>query len=211
MLWLFIHIAIITGLSLGPLRVMDLSATRRGPAEAEEGATFVLTDEEKQDPVVAERLLARKLLRVLPGGELIGAIMDSVRELAGESGKPPRRILVYVRSPDTAQEIAKRIEKELGTKHVATLTGTIRGHERDQMASPSVKPEEIGDDAARRRAVVFKGFLAKPGREPPPETHFLVSTSAGEVGGVRGARPPGGGRAPRGWGGGRGGARGSVG
>ena len=165
------------------LRVMDLSATRRGPAEAEEGATFVLTDEEKQDPVVAERLLARKLLRVLPGGELIGAIMDSVRELAGESGKPPRRILVYVRSPDTAQEIAKRIEKELGTKHVATLTGTIRGHERDQMASPSVKPEEIGDDAARRRAVVFKGFLAKPGREPPPETHFLVSTSAGEVGG----------------------------
>ena len=46
------------------------------------------------------------------------------------------KVLIYVRSPEIAQEIVVRSGERLGPRPrvtVALLTGTIRGYERDQL------------------------------------------------------------------------------
>jgi CRISPR-associated endonuclease/helicase Cas3 len=54
----------------------------------------------------------------------------------------------------------------VGEDRVAVLTGTIRGYERDALAA----------------SALFDGFRARLNRLPPEQTHYLVATSAGEVG-----------------------------
>lgn len=168
-----------------PIRVMELSATQRGKAAAPESPAedcraFSLTDEDRAEQAVAQRLNAPKRLRLhLP--EAGARLEDELAKQAFEFEEKRARVVVYVRSPETAKAVAAALEKPRGAQgRVATLTGTIRGHERDQMTMAS--PTEIADAAARRRAEIFQGFRAKPGREPPAETEYLVATSAGEVG-----------------------------
>jgi CRISPR-associated helicase Cas3 len=73
----------------------------------------------------------------------------------------------YVRSPTDAQRVARELGKRASPGQVTMLTGTMRGHERDELvANP-----------------VFKRFLAsQASRDMPIPTVYLVSTSAGEVG-----------------------------
>jgi CRISPR-associated endonuclease/helicase Cas3 len=75
---------------------------------------------------------------------------------------PPQRTIIFVQSPRTVVEIAASLKEHFA--NVVALTGTIRGKERD----------ELVDNA------IFKAFTIPehPGAEP----HFLVATSAGEVG-----------------------------
>ena len=77
-----------------------------------------------------------------------------------------KRIVVYVRSPEDAKKIADALVKNVGEDRVAVLTGTIRGYERDALAA----------------SALFDGFRARLNRLPPEQTHYLVATSAGEVG-----------------------------
>ena len=142
-----------------PLRVMELSATT--PASREE-VVFGLEPEDDLG-TVRQRLDAKKNLRICSvaktdlEGKLVG--------LASEHESQPSKVLIYVRSPEMAQAIVKRLGKDGAGARVALLTGTIRGHERDRLA---------------RQDPVYQALLRH--EQPVDETVYLVSTSAGEVG-----------------------------
>ena len=164
----------IAGLQRGqeprPIRVMELSATRRQGAP--DGPAFRLTEDERQEEPVALRLEAPKALVIegpVTADGLAERLAGKALERANALSPLSARIAVYVRSPDMAKKVSDRLAKEIGDKagnRVVTLTGTIRGHERDRLVNSEP----------------FAGFGAKPGRVAPPETEFLVATSAGEVG-----------------------------
>jgi CRISPR-associated endonuclease/helicase Cas3 len=135
---------------------------------------FVLTDDEAAEPEVARRLNAPKTL-YLRDGEL-----QDIISLALSHSDARRRVLVYVWSPKNAEVIARAIAQKVGHERVAVLTGTIRGHERDEMTTRPL--DEIDDSQRRRQAKVFRDFRLNPARPPPDHSEYLVATSAGEVG-----------------------------
>jgi CRISPR-associated endonuclease/helicase Cas3 len=165
-----------------PIRVMDLSATQRDATPSDE--IFALTAAEEAEERVAMRLRSAKTLRFvqLDGAEPLADAAVRQAEALEETHPEPKRVVVYVRSPKEAATIAERLGKRFGPERVALLAGTIRGVERDQMANPAVRPADIADTGARRRAEIFRGFRARPKRDLPAATEYLVSTSAGEVG-----------------------------
>ncbi|WP_428937279.1 type I-G CRISPR-associated helicase/endonuclease Cas3g [Fontivita pretiosa] len=156
-----------------PLTVLELSATTRNPKSngSISRASFELDAADHNHPLVRQRLAAVKRLRF--------AHVDSTEDLTGQiarhalaheqADQQACRVLVYVRSPETAKKVAELIRRQLGRGQdgrVAVLTGTIRGYERDQLVESSL----------------FHAF--KSDRDPPrlDQTRYLVSTSAGEVG-----------------------------
>lgn len=167
-----------------PIRMIRLSATTRpdralgaprGPAgessdaaaECNSAKKFELAAEDQHDAVVRQRLDAAKHLRVIAAPK--GTLSEKIVECALQLGSQPARVLVYVRSPETASKVLNALAKKLGARgesHVALLTGTIRGRERDALA----------------RGTVLSVFQSDPNRPAPNESVFLVSTSAGEVG-----------------------------
>jgi len=139
------------------LKVMQLTATSKSRD------AFTLSADDYADPTVHRRMHAPKQLHLheladpkKPARELITKAL-----LFKTSGKA---ILVFAQTVNTVQDIQEALEKE--KLPVQTLTGTMRGHERDQLVQDSI----------------FARFL----RTPPPTarsgTVFLVCTSAGEVG-----------------------------
>lgn len=146
-----------------PLRAMELSATQRGQDAT---AAFTLTEEDKAEDLVDERLRAVKRLRFEEAPDDKGAAIAKMVELALQYKDERKRVLVYVRSPGDAREIADRLTKATASTRVALLTGIIRGYERDALAE----------------TFLFKGFRSNPNRAAPAATEYLVATSAGEVG-----------------------------
>jgi CRISPR-associated endonuclease/helicase Cas3 len=169
--------------ALRPVRVMELSATRRET----DGHPFTLEPEDEHDSIVQERITATKRLYLrelrreqianeveeqkLPREEADKEIQKRVEEIvrrAMDHNGSPCKVLVYVRTPDDAKNVGEQLGKKLGRNgdgRVAVLTGTMRGYERDAL---------LKDDP------VFRAMLdptATVGR-----TVYLVSTSAGEVG-----------------------------
>jgi CRISPR-associated endonuclease/helicase Cas3 len=131
------------------IRVMRLSATERGSGVGATAGTavFGIEDEDRNDSVVRERLSARKCLEIVEADK--GKDADPIAVKALECGAGNARVLVYVRSPETAQSVRERIINGLKQRakdasiamtdeeaagRVGLLTGTIRGHERDQLA-----------------------------------------------------------------------------
>lgn len=162
-----------------PVRVTALSATRRGawksPRSAPAGDAFALTADEKRDAVVHQRLTAAKALRIEDvdaSDDLPGRIAAAA--LAHRDSRA--RVLVFVSAPGVAdltrKEIEKGVDREKGSP-VGLLTGVLRGHERDRLVAGG-----DGDPAG----AVFQAFWAAEDRSPPPQTQYLVATSAGEVG-----------------------------
>jgi CRISPR-associated endonuclease/helicase Cas3 len=103
---------------------------------------------------------ASKRAQIRDAGKQFSTLLD----LASETG--PARTLIFVQQPDKVKEISEKLAKRLGqdaTGRILTLTGTMRGIERDRMVESSV----------------FKAF-AKP--EQPSGSYWLIATSAGEVG-----------------------------
>jgi CRISPR-associated endonuclease/helicase Cas3 len=135
---------------------------------------FALTGDEAAEPEIARRLNAPKRL-YLRDGEL-----PDIVSLALAHADTRRRVLVYVRYPKDAEIIARAIAQQVGPERVAILTGTIRGHERDEMTTRPLA--DISDPQARRQAKVFRDFRLNPDRPPPDHSEYLVATSAGEVG-----------------------------
>src|SRR5262245_20379221 len=135
---------------------------------------FVLTDDEATEPEIARRLHASKTLHLHDG------TLADIISLALSHAEKRRRVLVYVWYPKDAEAISRAIAQGIGHDRVATLTGTIRGHERDEMTTRPL--DEIGDLETRRRAKVFRDFRLNPDRPPPEQSEYLVATSAGEVG-----------------------------
>lgn len=140
-----------------PLKVLALSATSR-----EEG-DFTLSDADRGHPIVIQRVHARKTLQLhhlKDRKELPERIAAKAAELRG-------KIVVFLSSVDHAEKCAQMLRR--GRPHsVVTLTGTMRGSERDGLLTDPV----FGRFLNRGRGDVQVG----------DDSVYLVATSAGEVG-----------------------------
>jgi CRISPR-associated endonuclease/helicase Cas3 len=141
-------------------RVVELSATSRG-----DQTPFELTDADRANAVVSRRINARKSIAWHPLGDpkMTGnRIAELATKHAGEQA-----ILIFARTLADVESI----QKKLPPKATRLLTGTLRGYERDLLAT---------------KDTVFTRFLPQgdrpPGVLPAPGTVYLVCTSAGEVG-----------------------------
>ena len=158
------------------LRVIELTATSRA-ANANSAPPFTLTAADRENKTVKERLNAIKRLSLVSITKVEnnkdkandGIVRDKILELARNKKDSNRAILVFIRSVEAATKIKDELAKQ--KCNVATLTGTMRGKERDELVT--------GD-------TVFQRFLSEkdraPGVKATPGTVFLVATSAGEVG-----------------------------
>ncbi|HEX4077754.1 MAG TPA: type I-U CRISPR-associated helicase/endonuclease Cas3 [Rhizomicrobium sp.] len=148
------------------LRVLDLSATQRqgfGPTRST--SAFQLTEKDQEEPLVRCRIKAAKALHFQDVDDR-KLVPRSLADAALSYRAAMARVLIYVRTPGAAKETHDLIVKALDEKrHVALLTGTLRGHERDELARCDLKY-----------------FLANAQRAPLEQTRYLVATSAGEVG-----------------------------
>jgi len=167
------------------LRVMALSATARGDGEKAKGPNsqpFGLTPEENQPPDaipdpptepihhVWRRLKAKKSLRLHPCEDEKNKLAEQIEDLAVKHEGNEAAVLIFVRRVADVTAVVKALtdskKGKVATDCVETLTGTMRGYERDQMV---------------RNNPVFARFM--PVSDQPAEgTVYLVCTSAGEVG-----------------------------
>ncbi|HVX91209.1 MAG TPA: type I-U CRISPR-associated helicase/endonuclease Cas3 [Candidatus Paceibacterota bacterium] len=139
-----------------PLRVVALSATGR------EQPDFTLTPEDETHEIVRRRLDAKKGLRL--------HFIDDKKELpdrvAAKAAELQGKVIVFLSSVDHVEKCATALRKV--KKKAVTLTGTMRGRERDDLV----------------RNPIFARFLPKTPKDVELQdgTVYLVATSAGEVG-----------------------------
>ena len=142
-------------------RSMTLSAT-----SAAGGDVHGLTSSDFASEAVRRRLHARKT----PRFESVATPKDRIATLCEAAlAYSTGAIAVFVQSVAYARRIAARLVREIGpdgAKHVALLTGTLRGRERAALA----------DGAVWQR---FRPDRARTGDAPAA---YLVTTAAGEVG-----------------------------
>ena len=141
---------------LKPIRIMALTATARSATDP-----FSLTDDDRANETVRKRFHAVKrlsLVAVGEGEELMNLIPAKARTLNGA-------VLVFVRSVENALKIAAALDKGECKGQVISLTGTMRGKERDDLVNDSRFRRFLGSDGSREDSPVF-----------------LVCTAAGEVG-----------------------------
>jgi CRISPR-associated endonuclease/helicase Cas3 len=145
------------------LKIMELSATTRSDGSVE---PFGITKKDEENDCINKRLNAVKKLSLvaLVEGE---KEQDRITELALSWRDKKRTVLVFVCPVNAATQIAVEIGKKVGTERVLTLTGTMRGKERDELV----------------RKPLFERFLSNHKNKTSEEdTVWLVATSAGEVG-----------------------------
>jgi len=160
------------------LRVMELTATPRGGGEV-----FELTPEEKAAPNklpdeptepihhVWRRTRSKKALVLHEIGdekkELVPTLVKQALKYVSDPKSPA--VVVFVRTVDAVNEVVKGLKagKVDEKNNILTLTGTMRGYERDRMATDSK---------------VFARFKKHIPIEDRTGTVYLVCTSAGEVG-----------------------------
>lgn len=140
-----------------PVKVLALSATGRTEPD------FTLGEADLRDKVVNQRLHAEKGLQV----HLIDDRKALPERIASRAAELDGKVIIFLSSVENAEKCAQYLRKT--KKHgVATLTGTMRGAERDELLEDPV----------------FARFLPRPRESVHLQqgTVFLVATSAGEVG-----------------------------
>ena len=160
-----------------PFRLMSLSATGRDDvSETSPGAVFPLMAEDREEPEVGRRLLARKRLEVteLDAGTNLA---ESLAERAVEVGcaTPVSRVLVCCDRRRDAVEVKGLIDKECGRRRKA---GELAGEHASELL---VGERRVRERADLERWLDERGLLGAA-RERPSAPVFLVATSAGEVG-----------------------------
>ena len=135
--------------------------------------TLPLPDQDRANPRVVRRLEAGKTLTLCELDESASPAdkRNAMVQAALAHADENRTVLIYVVRPDDAARIAKALHIADKSADVLTLTGTMRGHERDLLVKqpayrrflPMTDEEREHDRATNR-------------------TCYLVSTSAGEVG-----------------------------
>lgn len=150
------------------LQVMALSATGRESKETDEDA-LTLDEEDRRHPVVRMRIEAKKVIRFRECPDEKNRLVNEFVRDALKNEESGTAILVFFRSVENALRAAAELEKACPGR-VASLTGTMRGLERDALVHDPV----------------FIRFLPKSDRPedviPREGSVFLVCTSAGEVG-----------------------------
>lgn len=142
-----------------PLHVIALSATSRVGVNG----SALLSERDQAAPEVAKRLNARKLAHFHSVERQKPA--ETIAQCALAYRDSGQAILIYVRRLEDLNKIRQRLEKA-GIRP-QTLTGTIRGHERDRLATHDS---------------IFARFARESAAAPQEGTVYLICTSAGEVG-----------------------------
>jgi len=166
-----------------PFWLSELSATPGLPHPAEESCDgalmcrhFRLTDEDKSDAAIADRILALNSRRVQiqlldqlqksdkPKEILAKALLDAA------ANRKSMRVAVFLREVAIADKIATGLKKRgISQSRICKITGRIRGYERDRLA----------------RQDAFKVFLSERAgstEDADAESFFLIGTAAAEVG-----------------------------
>jgi CRISPR-associated endonuclease/helicase Cas3 len=144
----------------GRFQVIALSATARSG-----GPSHTITDDDLRDTTVHERVYAKKRITFHDVDDH-KKVAEKVLDLALSAGfhDSGKAILIFLRQVKDVLDIKSKLTK--ARKKVETLTGTLRGFERDRLV---VNP-------------VFARFMPTPGVTQEEGTVYLVCTSAGEVG-----------------------------
>jgi len=163
-------------------RLLPLSAT----GGEKTGDVFRLEPEDREDPVVRQRLNAKKRLRFEPfeskGLSDADAKKTLVEELATaawnlcDEGMSPARILVYCNSREVAGKVKDAIESK------------AKGSKKDDIPAVDIATELLvgarrvkeREDAKKKLAKL--GFFSKKDKPSPETPAFVIATSAGEVG-----------------------------
>jgi len=90
-----------------------------------------ISETDLNSAILGTRLRASKKLQLVDTDKPIIAHMSNIAQ-----ADPPQRTIVYVRSPKDAVTIAESLKKK--HKNVVTLTGTMRGKERDELVDNPV-------------------------------------------------------------------------
>jgi CRISPR-associated endonuclease/helicase Cas3 len=117
-------------------------------------------EDDREDERFQRVFEATKRVQIRDAGRQLSTLL----ELAIKPG--PARTLIFVEKPQRVIEIAEKLKKQAGESAAArilTLTGTMRGIERDRLVE----------------SAVFKAFAS---HDLPAESFWLIATSAGEVG-----------------------------
>lgn len=165
-----------------PFWLTELSATPGLPSPSEK-ASFSLTDDERRDEPMKDRVLASETRRVrietFPAGkkatETKAALVQKL--VAAAISCKAQRIAIFVREVGVANSVAEGIRAELKKvditeDHLCKITGRIRGYERDQLEEAEAFP-------------AFHAFLApraEAADHVSTDRWFLVGTAAAEVG-----------------------------
>lgn len=138
-------------------RVLELTATTKSQE------SFTLEDDDYANRIVNQRMNATKRLHLHK--------LNDAKKPAKEIGEKAlsfrdrgQSILVFAQSVESVLEIQATLDK--AKLPVQTLTGTMRGKERDELVSDPI----------------FTRFLPEPPANATPGAVYLVCTSAGEVG-----------------------------
>ena len=158
-----------------PFHLMSLSATGRYVADRPSESIFRLEDEDRSEPVVHQRLTARKKLKVteLSDPKLL-AERIAMRAVELGKGDVPSRVLVYCHSRRDSVDVKSQIDKEF--KQPRSSNGSLV-HASELLVGERRVYERMELEAW----LEDHGFLGGA-KTPPPVPTFLVATSAGEVG-----------------------------
>jgi len=157
----------------------ELSATPGLPHPSVD-KPFSLTDEEKNDPIIEDRILAsdkrQVLVEFLPPGKKATEIKEALVQklIRGAVCSKAQRIAVFVSEVGVADKVASGIKAALKIANInedrlCKVTGRIRGYERDRLAEQKA----------------FQVFLAPredAACEAGTDSWYLVGTAAAEVG-----------------------------
>ncbi len=157
----------------GKFHLMALTATSRN---GDASSAFELTEQEKNPPeelpnpqsepvhTVWQRLKAPKGIEFHPVVDR-DRVASEVRQLALRHKDSGKAILIFVRSVEDVDKTRQMLTKsDVDEAQIQTLTGTLRGLERDKLPDNDV----------------FRRFLVRPSEEK--RAVYLICTSAGEVG-----------------------------
>lgn len=151
--------------AIPPVLLLSLSATGRALDDA-----LILGEEDRADPVIKQRIHARKILDLRPPvakGDLAARLAEEAIGLEARKGEP-HRVLIFCDTREDAVKVAgvlgKRSGKMDATPSIGLFVGARRVYERTGLA------QWLQDH----------GFIAGSGL--PPRSAFLVATSAAEVG-----------------------------
>ena len=161
------------------LHVLELTATSRSSDVSK--PPFSLSYEDKKSAiedgveknVVVLRYQARKKLRLLDVAKET-EVPGEILRLALEKKDSSRAVLIFHRSVEAANKMTSELIQKLGKRSadsVVTLTGNMRGKERDDLLKSNAAFQRFLPSSSRSNEVhAIEG------------TAFLVATSAGEVG-----------------------------
>ncbi|MEQ1903861.1 MAG: type I-U CRISPR-associated helicase/endonuclease Cas3 [Pirellulaceae bacterium] len=142
------------------LRVMELTATTKLQD------SFMLDDDDYANDIVDQRMNATKRLQLEVLKEAKKPAKELIEKALSFNGKE-LAVLIFAQSVETVLEIQSALAKaRVPRENIRTLTGTMRGKERDELAEDKT----------------FARFLPAPPDDATTGMVYLVCTSAGEVG-----------------------------